>query len=85
MMPASVQHARRFFATMDCCSATGTSGCGCFAPGRGLCLTKVAAGQVVKERVLKRYRHPSLEASLSKRRLNQVANFPCVDLLSGPA
>ncbi|KAJ1493934.1 kinase-like domain-containing protein [Baffinella frigidus] len=28
---------------------------------------------VVKERVLKRYRHPSLEASLSKKRLNQEA------------
>jgi TP53 regulating kinase-like protein len=26
---------------------------------------------VVKERVVKRYRHPLLEASLSKRRLNQ--------------
>ena len=29
--------------------------------------------QVVKERVEKRYRHPTLEASLSKRRLNQEA------------
>ena len=29
--------------------------------------------QVVKERVVKRYRHPQLEASLSKRRLNQEA------------
>ena len=28
---------------------------------------------MVKERVVKRYRHPTLEASLSKRRLNQEA------------
>jgi hypothetical protein len=27
---------------------------------------------VVKERVVKKYRHPMLEASLSKKRLNQV-------------
>jgi TP53 regulating kinase-like protein len=31
---------------------------------------------VVKERVVKKYRHPMLEASLSKKRLNQV-KFQC--------
>ena len=36
-------------------------------------LTPPLVPQVVKERVVKRYRHPALEASISKKRLSQEA------------